>query len=124
MARYNPRLDKSGSPDGNHVVLCHFVPGEHPAVKAANQSHADVVAETAAEPVLHDRVRRSVRRYLADLDNAECSIGLYDLVMQEVERPLLSEVMKWHEGNQSRAAATLGINRATLRKKLLQHGLA
>lgn len=93
-------------------------------MKAASLSHVDAVAETTAEPVLHDRVRRSVRRYLADLDNAECGTGLYELVMHEVERPLLSEVMKWHEGNQSRAAATLGINRATLRKKLLQHGLA
>ncbi|HET8899297.1 MAG TPA: helix-turn-helix domain-containing protein [Rhodanobacteraceae bacterium] len=93
-------------------------------MNAVSLSYTDAVAETPAEPVLHDRVRRSVRRYLADLDNADCPQGLYDLVMHEVERPLLSEVMKWHDGNQSRAAATLGINRATLRKKLILHGLA
>lgn len=77
-----------------------------------------------AEPALCERVRCSVRRYLTDLDNAESPEGLYEIVMREVERPLLAEVMAWHGGNQSRAAATLGINRATLRKKLMQHGLA
>lgn len=75
------------------------------------------------EPLLCDRVSRTVRRYLSDLDNAECPEGLYDMVLAEVERPLLQEVMNWHGGNQSRAAATLGINRATLRKKLISHGL-
>ena len=44
-------------------------------------------------------------------------------MIREVEGPLLREVMAFHEGNQSRAAAALGINRATLRKKLAQHGL-
>lgn len=78
----------------------------------------------AREPALSERVRCSVRRYLTDLEDAECREGLYELVMREVERPLLAEVMAWHDGNQSRAAATLGINRATLRKKLIQHGLA
>lgn len=43
--------------------------------------------------------------------------------MSEVESPLLREVMAWYGGNQSRAAAALGINRATLRKKLQQYGL-
>lgn len=78
---------------------------------------------TVAEPLLHDRVARTVRRYLHDLDDTQCNEGLYELVLNEVERPMLDEVMKWHDGNQSRAAKTLGINRATLHKKLLQHGL-
>jgi Fis family transcriptional regulator len=99
-------------------------PGACVAVNAVSLSRADTSADVVIEPLLHDRVSRSVRRYLADLDNTECHEGLYELVMREVERPLLNEVMKWHDGNQSRAAATLGINRATLRKKLIQHGLA
>lgn len=78
----------------------------------------------ATEPLLRDRVTRTVRKYLSDLEDTQCREGLYELVIREVERPLLDEVMQWHEGNQSRAAETLGINRATLRKKLLQHGLA
>ena len=44
--------------------------------------------------------------------------GLYALVLREVESPLLREVLAWYGGNQSKAAAALGINRATLRKKL------
>ena len=49
--------------------------------------------------------------------------GLYDLVLQEVERPLLETVMHFTHGNQTRAAEVLGINRSTLRKKLRQYGL-
>jgi len=63
-----------------------------------------------------------VRRYLTDLD-AQMPDGLYDLVLHEVEAPLLQEVLNWSGGNQSKAAAALGINRATLRKKLHQYGL-
>ncbi|MEJ2514928.1 MAG: helix-turn-helix domain-containing protein [Gammaproteobacteria bacterium] len=48
---------------------------------------------------------------------------LYDLVIGEVERPLLKTVLIYTEGNQSQAADILGINRGTLRKKLRQHGL-
>ena len=73
---------------------------------------------------LRDCVARSVRRYLVDLDGTPCTDGLYALMMREVEAPLLNEVLVWCGGNQSRAAAALGINRATLRKKLLAHGLA
>ena len=49
---------------------------------------------------------------------------LYDLVLREVEEPLFRVVLDYTEGNQSRAAVILGINRGTLRKKLKQLGLA
>jgi Fis family transcriptional regulator len=49
---------------------------------------------------------------------------LYDLVMREVEEPLFKAVLDYAEGNQSRAADILGINRGTLRKKLKMYGLA
>lgn len=91
------------------------------AIRRSPRSHA--ASKVATEPLLRDRVARSVRRYLSDLDNTECRQGLYSLVLDEIEHPLLVEVMAWHEGNQSRAAVTLGINRATLRKKLQHHGL-
>src|SRR3981189_1507485 len=48
---------------------------------------------------------------------------LYDLVMREVEEPLFKVVMGHVQGNQSRAATILGINRATLRKKLKEFGI-
>ena len=43
---------------------------------------------------------------------------------QQAEAPLFAEVLRHCDGNQSRAAACLGINRATLRKKLKAYGLA
>jgi len=49
---------------------------------------------------------------------------LYELVLREVEMPLFKSVMDYAEGNQSRAADILGINRGTLRKKLREYGLS
>ncbi|MEO9216057.1 MAG: helix-turn-helix domain-containing protein [Rhodanobacter sp.] len=72
---------------------------------------------------LSECVSRTVRRYLADIGDTECSEGLHALVLREVELPMLREVLAFHDGNQSRAASALGINRATLRKKLAAHGL-
>ncbi len=83
---------------------------------------ADTVAEPSLQPALRESVARAVRRYLSDVES-EPNEGLHALVMSEVESPLLREVMNWYGGNQSKAAAALGINRATLRKKLQQHNL-
>ena len=79
--------------------------------------HADPAGDSALQPALRECVARAVRRYLADLDS-QMPEGLYELVLHEVEVPLLREVLQWAGGNQSKAAAALGINRATLRKKL------
>lgn len=49
---------------------------------------------------------------------------LYDLVLSEVERPLFRTVLAYTEGNQSRAADILGINRGTLRKKLKAYSIS
>lgn len=69
---------------------------------------------------LNELVENALNRYFADLDG-ESTGDLYALVMNEVERPLLSKVLAHCNGNQSRAAELLGINRGTLRKKLKQH---
>jgi Fis family transcriptional regulator, factor for inversion stimulation protein len=79
--------------------------------------------DVVLQPALRECVARAVRRYLSDLDS-QLPDGLFDLVMQEVEAPLLKEVLLWCRGNQSKAAVALGINRATLRKKLAAHGLS
>lgn len=81
------------------------------------------VASALAQPALRECVGQAVRRYLADLGD-HTPEDLYDIVLREVEAPLFGEVMRYCQGNQSRAAAALGINRATLRKKLRQYGLA
>jgi len=49
--------------------------------------------------------------------------GLHDMVLKAVEKPLLDLVMQKAEGNQCRAAEWLGINRNTLRRKLVEHKL-
>jgi len=74
------------------------------------------------ERPLHRCVETALEGYFATLDGAD-AVGLYELVMAEVERPLLASVMRYAADNQSRAAAMLGVSRGTLRKKLLQHGL-
>lgn len=71
---------------------------------------------------LRDHVENSVRIYLDDLNGEEAS-GMYRMVIDEVEKTLLQEVMNHAERNQSKAARLLGIDRNTLRKKLLLHGL-
>jgi Fis family transcriptional regulator len=89
-------------------------------------SSASLRAEPAPvshpQPALRDYVAKAVRRYLIDLGNCD-SHELYEIVLSEIEVPLLTEVMRHCDGNQSRAAAILGLNRATLRKKLRQYGL-
>ena len=92
------------------------------AGSGANSSNASA-HEASSHSALSECVSRTVRRYLADIGDTECAEGLHAMVLREVELPLLREVLAFHDGNQSRAAAALGINRATLRKKLATHGL-
>lgn len=67
-------------------------------------------------------VRESLEAYFRDLRGIEPA-GLYDMVTRVVERPLLDVVMQQAGQNQSRAAEWLGMNRNTLRKKLVEHKL-
>lgn len=96
-----------------------------PAAEAAKPTSSQSTSSQAghSQSALSECVSRTVRRYLADIGDTECAEGLHALVLREVELPLLREVLAFHEGNQSRAASALGINRATLRKKLAAHGL-
>ena len=76
----------------------------------------------ARENELSSTVRKVMRQYFKDLDGEKCS-GIYDMVVQAVEKPMLEVVMNQAQGNQTRAAQLLGLNRNTLRKKLKQHDL-
>jgi Fis family transcriptional regulator len=66
-------------------------------------------------------VRKALREYFRDLDGEAPCCAMYDMVMDCVEKPLLEMVLEHVGGNQTRAAEMLGINRNTLRKKMLQH---
>jgi Fis family transcriptional regulator len=67
-------------------------------------------------------VRRAIEGYFRDLDG-EKPCAVYDMVINCVEKPLLESVLHRVRGNQSHAAAMLGINRNTLRKKIRVHGI-
>ena len=67
-------------------------------------------------------IRESLNDYFHDMDGEEPN-GMYDMLLNAVEKPLLEVVMQRAEQNQSRAAEWLGLNRNTLRKKLLEHKL-
>lgn len=67
-------------------------------------------------------VRKAIDGYFKDLDG-EKARGIYDMVINCVEKPLLETVLYRLEGNQSHAARALGINRNTLRKKMKAHGI-
>ncbi|MFY8082305.1 MAG: helix-turn-helix domain-containing protein [Rubrivivax sp.] len=68
-------------------------------------------------------IRKTLHQYFEDLGD-EPPQSVHGMIVAAVEKPMLEVVMTRAEGNQSRAAEWLGINRNTLRRKLLEHGLA
>jgi Fis family transcriptional regulator, factor for inversion stimulation protein len=68
-------------------------------------------------------IRRMLAQYIRDLDG-ESPVGVYDMVISSVEKPMIEIVLRYAEGNQTRAAEMLGINRNTLRKKMNELGIA
>ena len=71
---------------------------------------------------IEECIRDSLESYFKDLRGVEPT-AMYDMILNVVEKPLLDVVMNHAEGNQSRAAEWLGINRNTLRRKLVEHKL-
>jgi len=71
---------------------------------------------------IEECVRSSLDGYFKDLRGTEPN-GMYDMMVRVVEKPLLEAVMQQADQNQSRAAQWLGLNRNTLRKKLIEHKL-
>lgn len=68
---------------------------------------------------LAEAVKRSLERYFRDMDG-EKPTAIYDMVLKNIEKPLIETVLIKASGNQSQAAAMLGIDRNTLRKKIQQ----
>ena len=75
-----------------------------------------------SKQLIEDCVRSSLETYLRDLKGTEPE-RMYEMLVSVVERPLLETVMQHADQSQSRAAQWLGLNRNTLRKKLLEHQL-
>lgn len=71
---------------------------------------------------LRQNVEFAVGRYFSQLEG-QMVTDVYDMVLQEVEAPLLEAVLKYTHNNQTLASSVLGLNRGTLRKKLKRYGL-
>ncbi len=67
-------------------------------------------------------IRRAIESYFRDLDG-ERPCAVYDMVINSVEKPLIESVLHRVQGNQTKAADVLGLNRNTLRKKMKTHGI-
>ena len=68
------------------------------------------------------QVGLALRRYFKELDGNKAT-NVFEMVIKEVEKPMLEEVMKFCNGNKSQASKILGINRVTLRTKLKQYNI-
>lgn len=71
---------------------------------------------------LGDNVREAMEKYFKDMDGHEPN-DLHELVMSQVEKPLIESVIDNARGNISRAALLLGLNRGTLRNRMQKYGL-
>jgi Fis family transcriptional regulator len=71
---------------------------------------------------LQECVEENMAAYFGNLGDARPS-NVYEMVLAEVEVPLLKRVLKYTKGNQSKAAIVLGLSRGTLRKKLKIYGM-
>ena len=93
-------------------------------IHSISERRDDENSEHAEEELsqLYNAVKHSIRRYLYELEGAEPH-GMYDMVLRQIEQPLVESVMEYTRGNQSRAAEYLGLNRGTLRKKLRLYDL-
>lgn len=90
------------------------------STKQTETDHAAPIKEPGQS--LRDSVERAVSNYFAQIDDHSVT-DVYDMVLQEVEAPLLEVVMNHTRHNQTRASSVLGLNRGTLRKKLKRYGL-
>ena len=75
------------------------------------------VSQKPKNKPLSEQVRKAMKKYFATLGDANPT-NVHEMVMTEVEPELLKAVMKYANNNQSKAANVLGLNRATLRRKL------
>lgn len=89
--------------------------------KRKTKKKNDLSPSSHSKP-LRKHTEEALHHYLKSL-NGERPGDLYELVLGEVEEPLLKVVMDYTQGNQSQAAGILGINRGTLRKKLKTYSL-
>lgn len=93
------------------------------ALRVVTTTEPEQEQETVpGQQTIRDCVERAMRNYFEHLDGHDVS-DIYQMVLAEVEIPLLEVVLEYTRNNQSRAAEALGLNRGTLRKKLKQYNM-
>ena len=100
------------------------LPDGNPTVSDSSQSTLPPsgINDTRDQKTLRDSVEDALHNYFQHLEGQDVT-DVYNMVLSEVEAPLLESVMNYVKGNQTRASEGLGLNRGTLRKKLKQYGL-
>ncbi len=91
-------------------------------MSAAKTSKKSKAAAENTSKCLGDNVRDAMAKYFKDMDGHEPN-NLHELVMSQVEKPLIESVIDNSRGNVSRAAQLLGLNRGTLRNRMQKYGL-
>lgn len=72
--------------------------------------------------ILSQHVIHALKEYFVTLDGHGAG-NIYEMVLAEVEKPLIQTILEYCGHNQSKAATVLGISRSTLRKKMTQYGI-
>src|SRR6201999_1739135 len=99
------------------------IPGSAIALELKEPARTFAAEEEGAPQSLAASVEQYLTRYFLAQGDRLPPAGVYDRIVQEVERPLISICLGATRGNQIRAAQLLGLNRNTLRKKIRDLGL-
>jgi len=100
---------------GKEIEAGHFPPRR----RRDHEAHAKAQFEGLS---LEEILRHKVAHFFSRLGDVEVK-GVYGAVMEQVERPLIEECVRWAGGNRLKAARVLGISRNTLRKKMQEHSV-
>jgi Fis family transcriptional regulator len=94
----------------------------NPLDAATGPNSTSPQGENRQTQTLRDSVQVALTNYFNHLDGQDVT-DVYQMVLSEVEAPLLEAVLEYTRHNQSKASIVLGLNRGTLRKKLKRYGL-
>jgi len=87
-----------------------------------NKTHTRLIDRRKAAS-LSEQVTQTLETYFNTLEDEQAS-DVYEMVLQQVEKPLIEFVLQQTENNQTHAANILGINRNTLKKKMQKYQIA
>ncbi len=91
-------------------------------IKPSTFSSQQIQKRPLEEFNFRDAVARNMKEFFSNVDrDVELPRNIYERILGEMEKPLLESVLLFTRGNQSEASKILGINRGTLRKKLVQY---